>query len=188
MNTVNLRRAQGGHDVRVVVDMWNGAAKRLSERGLDQWQYPVRVHNVQAAVAGGTCWLVTDSFSETVGTITVDRNAQPDLWYPEDDPQDSLYLHRMVTEPRMAGQGLGSALMDWAARRALSDNLSWIRLDAWRSNPGLWDYYLAHGFELVRVVDDPTGSGACFQRPAWLQVGRGPAVVELQPTPVKGHP
>lgn len=159
--------------------MWTSAANRLAERGLDQWQYPVKMHNIRAAVATGACWLVADSFDETIGTITVDKNAQAELWPPEDEPQDSLYLHRIVTEPRAAGRELGSALMDWAARRARKEHLGWIRLDAWRNNRGLWDYYLAHGFELVRVVDDPTGSGACFQRPSEVQIGRGPEVVEL---------
>ncbi|WP_460404986.1 GNAT family N-acetyltransferase [Actinophytocola sediminis] len=159
--------------------MWSEAAKRLAKRGLDQWQYPVKVHNVQAAVDAGTCWLATDSFGGIIGTITVDRNAEAGLWYPEDKPQDSLYLHRMVTKPRIAGQELGSALMDWAGRRAMADKLSWIRLDAWRNNQGLWNYYLDRGFELVRVVADPTGSGACFQRPAHMQLCRGPKVVEL---------
>ena len=83
--------------------------------------------------------------------------------------------------PRMSairGANVGAALIDWAARRAQSDGRKWIRLDAWRSNRGLWQYYLDRGFDLVRVVDDPSGSGACFQRDATVQLGRGPEVRE----------
>jgi GNAT superfamily N-acetyltransferase len=183
VNTLTVRRAIDEIDVRTVVDMWTKAAKRLAERGLDQWQYAVKVHNVRSAVLAGTCWLVIDPRGKTAGTITVDRNAQPDLWLPSDNPQDALYLHRMVTEPHVAGREVGSALMDWAARCAQHEGRNWIRLDAWRNNRDLWNYYTARGFDLVRVVDDPTGSGACFQRSSSVQLGRGPAVVELQPAP-----
>lgn len=175
MDTVTLRRATPA-DVDVVADMWVRAAETLAKAGLDQWQYPVKLHNIRAAIAAQTCWVARDPAGMVVGTITVDRNADPAMWLPEDHPDEALYLHRMITEPVAKGIELGSALIDWAARRAVDAGCKWIRLDAWRSNPGLWRYYTDRGFELVRVVPDPSGSGACFQRDATVQLGRGPQV------------
>ncbi|MFI7680359.1 GNAT family N-acetyltransferase [Actinophytocola sp. NPDC049390] len=175
MDTVTVSRATSA-DVGVVADMWVRAAAALADVGLDQWQYPVKLDNIRAAIAAKTCWLVRDPAETVVGTITVDRNADPAMWLPEDHPDEALYLHRMVTEPAAKGIELGSALIDWAARRAIEVGCKWIRLDAWRSNPGLWRYYADRGFELVRVVPDPSGSGACFQRDATVQLGRGPQV------------
>lgn len=177
MSAVTVRRA-ADVDVAVVADMWVRAAASLAESGVDQWQYPVKLHNIRAAIAAGSCWLATDSAGDLIGTITVDRNADPAMWFPEDQPADAIYLHRMITEPAAKGAEVGSALIDWAARRAVNEGLKWVRLDAWRSNPGLWQYYANRGFELVRVVDDPSGSGACFQRDATVQLGRGPAIRE----------
>lgn len=179
MNTVMVRKACDERDVQAVAEMWNRAAARLAARGLDQWQYPVKMHNIRSAVEAGSCWLVLGARDVTVGTITLDDSADPGLWFPGDNPNDALYLHRMITEPDAAGHDLGSALIDWAGRRAVAAGKRWIRLDAWRSNSGLRNYYGRRGFELVRVVDDPSGSGACFQRPARVQIGAGPAVVEL---------
>lgn len=175
MSTVMVRRATAA-SVDVVADMWVRAAAALARAGLDQWQYPVKMHNIRAAIDTGTCWLASDSSGAVVGTITVDQDADPALWLPEDYPADAFYLHRMITEPAAKGVDLGSALIDWSARRAVDAGCKWIRLDAWRSNPGLWKYYADRGFELVRVVSDPSGSGACFQRDATVQLGRGPAV------------
>lgn len=178
MNTVIVRRARGEQDVQTVAAMWNRASARLAARGLDQWQYPVKMHNIRSAVDAGSCWLALDAQGVTVGTITVDDSADPGLWFPDDNPNDALYLHRMVTESNAAGNNLGSALIDWAGRRAMAGGKSWVRLDAWRSNGGLRNYYVRQGFELVRVVADPSGSGACYQRPAGVQIGAGPTVVE----------
>jgi GNAT superfamily N-acetyltransferase len=177
MDEVTVHRATPT-DVDVVADMWIRAAAALAEAGLDQWQYPVKLHNIRAAIDAETCWLVSDPTGTVIGTITVDRNADPALWLPEDHPDEALYLHRMITEPAAKGVELGSALIDWAARRAVETGCKWIRLDAWRSNPGLWKYYANRGFELVRVVSDPSGSGACFQRNADIQLGRGPRIRE----------
>jgi GNAT superfamily N-acetyltransferase len=126
----------------------------------------------------GTCWLVTANDGRTVGTITVESQADP-YWLPSDDPDNALYIHRMVVDNGARGSELGSALLDWAARRARQAGRSWLRLDAWKSNPALHKYYLDRGFSLVRIDDNPSDpSGACFQRPASVELHLGPDVSE----------
>jgi GNAT superfamily N-acetyltransferase len=171
---VELRRARRG-DIACVADMWVRSAAWLRDRGSDQWQYPVKMYNIEAAVAGGNCWLAQRAES-VIGTITVDTNADPQLWPLEDGPEDALYVHRMVAEETERGGELGSAMLDWVGERAIASGRHWIRLDAWRSNVALHKYYLERGFELVRIVPDPSGSGACFQRSATIRLGRGPCI------------
>lgn len=171
---VTLRRAQRG-DIALVAEMWTKSAAWLRDQGSDQWQYPVKMYNIEAAVAGGNCWLAERAES-AIGTITVDVNAEPQLWPPEDHPEDALYVHRMVVEEAERGGELGSAMLDWVGERAISSGRHWVRLDAWRSNITLQKYYMDRGFELVRIVADPSGSGACFQRPATTRLGRGPCI------------
>ena len=89
----------------------------------------------------------------------------------------------MVVDDSARGGELGAALLDWAAQRARRAGKSWIRLDAWKSNPALHQYYLDRGFSLVRIDDNPADpSGACFQRPASVQLNIGPDVVESDST------
>ncbi|MFL6123734.1 GNAT family N-acetyltransferase [Actinophytocola sp.] len=158
--------------------MWKRSADWLRNRGSDQWQYPVKMYNIEAAVEAGNCWLAQRDDS-IIGTITVDADADPQLWPPEDQPDDALYVHRMVIEESGRGEELGSAMLDWVGGRATDCGRHWIRLDAWRSNTALHRYYLARGFELVRIVADPSGSGACFQRPANVRLGRGPCITTI---------
>lgn len=178
MNTIHIWRASTDEDVRLVADMWIRCARRLADAGSDQWQYPLKTGNLEAAVSARSCWIASAPEGDLIGTITVDGIADPNLWQRSDRPDDALYLHRMITEPQHAGKAIGSALMDWAARRSAGYGRSWIRLDAWRTNTGLRDYYLRHAFDLVRTVKDPTGTGLCFQRPARFQLHRGPTVRE----------
>jgi hypothetical protein len=64
----------------------------------------------------------------------------------------------MVVEAHARGGELGSVLLDWAARSARQAGKSWLRLDAWKSNPALHQYYLDRGFTLVRMNDNPAGA------------------------------
>lgn len=158
--------------------MWTRSAERLRSRGLDQWQYPVKWENIRRTVAHGTCWLVTDTDGRVIGTITVEPTADP-YWHPSDDPENALYIHRMVVDDGARGHELGSALMDWAARQARKAGRAWLRLDAWKSNPALHRYYLDRGFSFVRIDENPADpTGALFQRPAHVELHHGPPVIE----------
>src|SRR5262245_51725302 len=116
MTPLTIQQATHVH-VELVADMWTRAADSLARRGMDQWQYPVKMTNIRAAIATKTCWLLTDPTTRPIGTITVDQCANAAMWFPEDHPDEALYLHRMITEPAVKGQEIGSALIDWAARR-----------------------------------------------------------------------
>lgn len=181
-----LRRADGEADAAVVAQVWQRSAAWLASRGSDQWQYPVRMDNIWRAIQEGSCWLVEGDKRRVIATITLNNEAEPLYWRPSDNPDDALYFHRLVVDDEWRGQELGSALLDWAGRRAVEDGRTWLRLDAWRSNVDLHRYYLRRRFDLIRIVHDPadpTGSGACFQRPAAVQLGHGPRLTE--PSPVR---
>lgn len=178
IDTVTIRRAVGAQDVQAIADLWTHASRWLRERGSDQWQYTVRIAGIEQAVRDETCWMVHDD-SRLVGTITVDENAEPALWGPEDGPDNALYVHRMVVARSAKGVDLGCAMLDWAGRHAQGAGKTWLRLDAWTTNTRLHQYYLDREFELVRVVPDADPpSGACFQRAADVQLNCGPRILE----------
>lgn len=175
---VHVRRALTEADIVEVATMWTRSAQRLRSHGLDQWQYPVKWENIRRTVANGTCWLVTDADGRTIGTITVETTADP-YWLPADDPHNAFYIHRMVVDDGFRGAELGSALLDWAARRARNAGRSWLRLDVWKSNPALHQYYVDRGFSFVRIDENPSDpSGVLFQRSACIELRIGPDVID----------
>lgn len=108
MTPVNLRRAKTQADIDTVAAMWVRSAAWLRSKGSDQWQYPVKMTNIEAAVAADACWLAYRD-GTPIGTITLDTNAEPQYWTPEDEPNNALYIHRMVVEETGRGEEIGSA-------------------------------------------------------------------------------
>lgn len=175
--TIDIRPARSD-EAGLVAEMWAEAGAWLAAIGSDQWQYPARRERIDASIAAGECWLAAAG-GRPVATVTVDRHADGDFWQPADQPDNALYVHRMVVRRQAAGAELGSALLDWAGGRAERAGWAWLRLDAWRTNQALRDYYARRGFVLVRVVDVPhRRSGALYQRPAGVRLGWGPDVRE----------
>lgn len=162
--TLTLRRATAA-DVQTVAGLWTEAAAWLASRGIDQWQYPPHLDRIERSIAAGECWIAW-WWNGPIGTITVDGRADPEFWTPADEPETALYAHRMAVARSAAGVGLGADLLDHAAGLARDAGKRWLRLDAWRDNPGLADYYRAQGFQHVRTVElDHRRSGVLFQRP-----------------------
>ncbi|MFF1546009.1 GNAT family N-acetyltransferase [Streptomyces sp. NPDC058291] len=161
-------------DLETVIELWDHAASWLRDRGSDQWQYPPRAERIKENIAAGECWIIEDD-GVPVATITVDDHADPDFWTPEEAAETALYVHRMAVRRDVSGLELGSSMLDWASQLAADQGKQWLRLDAWRDNERLHDYYGSRGFTHIRTVEaSGRRSGALFQRPAGHERGLGP--------------
>jgi len=180
MMTLAIRQA-GPEDVDAIAALWTRASKWLGSIGTDQWQYPVRVEGIQAEVAVGDVWVVSAIDGDgLVGSVTIEDADGSGLWDATDCPDRALYVHRLVVDRDAGLTGLGSAILDWAGRRAQRLGRPYLRLDAWTSNTRLHEYYLDRGFRHVRTVYGPDVlSGALFERPAARRLGWGPALEEV---------
>jgi GNAT superfamily N-acetyltransferase len=178
--TYVLRRATKRDQDRIVALVFE-ASTWLRGRGSDQWQGPIepRRRRIERDIAAGTAYVV-ETGRLVVASITVDDFADPELWLPEDRPDDALYVHRMVVARSHAGREIGLSMLDWAGRRAVAEGKHLLRLDAWATNRDLHTYYVKRGF--FKVISGRTlanrGSGANFERFAESYCGRGPELVE----------
>ncbi|MEU5108210.1 GNAT family N-acetyltransferase [Streptomyces sp. NPDC021354] len=164
-------------ELEAVTALWDQAATWLKHRGIDQWQYPAREARIAENIAAGECFLVVDE-EVAVATITLDQVADSDFWTEKEASEPALYVHRMVVRRDVSGYELGSAMLDWASERAQAQGLEWLRLDAWKENGELRDYYASRGFEHVRTVEaHGRFSGALFQRAAGQVRRLGPDLV-----------
>ncbi|MFB7761472.1 GNAT family N-acetyltransferase [Streptomyces xiamenensis] len=156
--------AAGPDQLPIVEALLSEASAWLASRGIDQWQYPPHRDRITRALNEGVCFLALVD-RNPVGTIQVDTFADPEFWTPEDKPETALYVHRMAVRRSPDSRGAGATMLDWAVDRAAGAEKAWLRLDAWKDNPGLHRYYEAKGFTRLRVVDLPhRRSGALFQR------------------------
>jgi GNAT superfamily N-acetyltransferase len=167
MTDLEIRTASRD-ELGVVEGLLTGAGAWLATMGSDQWQFPPRRERLLDSMSRGECFLAYRD-GELVGTLTVDEQADPEFWQPDDNPGTAMYVHRMAVARKAAGQAIGARLLDWAAERAAAAGKPLLRLDAWKTNAGLQQYYLGQGFALVRLVDLPhRGSGALFERATQL--------------------
>ncbi|EME57976.1 GNAT family N-acetyltransferase, partial [Amycolatopsis decaplanina] len=97
--------------------------------------------------------------------------ADPAFWTPAEAAQPALYLYKFILRSDRRGYGLGEVLLDWCAQRAADTGARWLRLDCWRTNTGLHNYWLRHGFRQLDIREHPVrNSGALFERDADTQL------------------
>lgn len=148
------------HRMRRDAEAW------LRGKGLEQWNgtRAGRAHaDLDAELDAGQMvgWL--DAGGELVA-VASSKGPDPDFWTVTEAGDDSAaYIGRFMVASH--GRGHGAALLNAVIEQARRDGKRLMRLDCWRDNTALQDYYRAHGFELVRVMDVPNRmSGALFQR------------------------
>lgn len=159
-------RYAGDADLDRVLALRRHAETWLHAAGIDQWTVrSTGERNIRQQIADGTTFVVTTGAGDVIGSLALDA-ADLDFWTPTEANQPALYLYKFIISSERRGRGLGDALLNWACTRAAIAGARWLRLDCWKTNPGLHKYYLDRGFRQVDVRDTPgRQSGALFERP-----------------------
>ncbi|MEU6408643.1 GNAT family N-acetyltransferase [Microbispora sp. NPDC046933] len=201
---LTLRRATPA-DLQGVLALLARTAGWLNGLGVRQWPaggFPAE--RIEPLIGEGVMYLLDtgEDTGEEAGrvpaaTIAVDGHADPEFWTPADRPDDALYVHKLAVSRTYSGQGLGEALLDWAALRAAMHNRPYLRLDCAKGNARLQSYYRRAGFRHVRTVDLPhrasgalferDASGALFERDACAALPGAPRPAPVVPAPRSGH-
>jgi GNAT superfamily N-acetyltransferase len=160
---MTIRRA-APDDLLTVHSMLHATAGWLHQRGYDQWpdRSPSLTYDRLAEqIRQGETYIVSDG-RDPVATIAVSPAGDPDFWTAEELAEPAVYCSKAAVTRR--GEGLGALLMRWVIDRASMQGVRWARLDAWRTNHELQDYYRRTGWTYVRASDLPhRKSGALFQ-------------------------
>jgi len=161
VHTIRPARQQ---DLDTLLALRREAEAWLADRGIRQWTRDMSAL-IKERLHDGRTWLLED-VGGPFATITL-SGPDMDFWRAEDEPENAIYVYKLIVARSHSGRGYGDLLLDWASDRAARAGLAWVRLDCDRSNTALHDYYLARGFEHVRTVELPhRQSGALFQRPS----------------------
>ena len=154
-DTFKVRRGMAD-DFELVLGMIDEAASWLQTKGTDQWATPwptrqARDERVRRGLRNGDTWVVEDD-GAAVATITYRRSGNQRLWGPQEGREAAVYVSRLIVRREYAGKGIGAALLDWAAQRAVRDwSAQWIRIDVWTTNVALHKYYENQGFKFCRI-------------------------------------
>lgn len=176
-----------GVDLGRVIGLVEEAAAWLRAKGTDQWARPwpsrgERDERIRADILARKTWIAWDG-DIAAATITVED--RPDEILRRDwDEARATYVHRLVVSRNYAGISLGAALLNWAGRRAAAEGAVWVRIDVWRTNQALHEYYKDQGFRHVRPCSDPDyPSGTLFQRATTVVPEVNENLLEEEETP-----
>jgi GNAT superfamily N-acetyltransferase len=143
--TIAIRQAQPC-DAAIVEAMLVEAAQWVDALGEVMWETgELKTERIVAEIADGQFHLAIAD-GEPAGVIRFqleDRLFWPDL--PED--HTSAFLHRLVVKRRYKGQGISTALLQWAVDHARELGRSHLRLDCDESRPRLMALYERFGFQ-----------------------------------------
>ena len=90
-----------------------------------------------------------------VATVTL-TETDPLIW--DGTEEAALYIHKLAVRRDYAGQGIGTAVLEWIKGHALRSQKRFLRLDTWATNAGLKKYYEKQGFTHLKTKSFPLES------------------------------
>ena len=145
----------------VVMEIIGEAAAWLQIKGIDQWPSPPNKHwwrRTAAAIERGEVYLVFQA-GLVVGTFGL---TWADAYWPDDG--QAGYVHRLAIRDKVRGQGMGQALLNWAAEQVWQRHRSLLRLDVAMGNGRLRRYYEEQGFIFCGTVGDHDYEAALYEK------------------------
>jgi GNAT superfamily N-acetyltransferase len=142
--SVVIRQATG-EDTRTLVETLTEAANWVEQMdGTIMWvEGELEEHRVRAEAG---MFVVAEADGTVVGAIRFQLEDQ--LFWPDLDGRDSAFVHRLAVRRSHAGQGISTALMQWAMDRARSLGKRYLRLDCDADRTRLRALYERFGFRL----------------------------------------
>ena len=162
-------RAATGADTRALVDVLTDAADWvLRLDGTVMWvEGELEEYRVRAEADAGL-FLVAEADDQVVGVMRFQLEDQ--LFWPDVDPRDSAFVHRLAVRRSHAGRGVSIALLQRAVERTRLLDRRFLRLDCDAERTRLRAFYECCGFRLhsyrqvgpyyvSRYERDTSGSG-----------------------------
>jgi ribosomal protein S18 acetylase RimI-like enzyme len=140
----------------------------MLNRGIQQWDetYPT-LGMVEKDIATGGMYSIFKNHS-LIGAIVMDEKQSPKYemvdWNLKEEP--ILVIHRLAINPDLQGKGLGKSAMELAHQFAAENNYKTIRLDAYKGNVALINFYSKLGYQAVGEIplEYTAGPFVCFER------------------------
>ena len=88
-----------------------------------------------------------------------------EIW-GEKDKNDSIFIHRIATNPAMRGNQYVNKIVEWARHYAKQKEKKYIRLDTLGNNRKLIEHYTSAGFDFLGMVrlEDTSNLPAHYHR------------------------
>lgn len=151
-----------------ICSLMKSCAVDMTARGIQQWDesYP-NIELVLKDIQNQNLYIFTDA-EAVVGCIVMDEQQSPQYaqvkWQLNEEP--ILIIHRMAVSPEMQGKGMGKKLVSFAEEFGRMNGYRAIRLDAFKGNKNLQNFYVRLGYEAVGEIplEYTAGPFVCFEK------------------------
>jgi len=143
----NLRIVQATPaDVQVASSILQEAARWLVDTGREMWYpYELTPEQLSPPAEAGELYLAKLD-GVPVGTMIFQWDDQ--LFWPDVPAGESAFFHRLAVRRSVAGQGVSTAMIEWAKAMAAKAGKKYLRLDTDAIRPKLCAIYESFGFNL----------------------------------------
>jgi len=134
-------------DTHALVDILTEALQWVERLdGTIMWVEGELEEGLVRAEAEAGMFVVAEAEGRIIGAVRFQLEDQ--LFWPDIDGSDSAFVHRLAVRRSHAGQGVSTALLQWAVDRARALGKRYLRLDCDADRPRLRALYEQFGFRL----------------------------------------
>lgn len=162
---MKIVKAETPEQKAAFLEVLASANQRMAKKGIVQW-LPCHLTAEAVFEPGVEPYLL---LQDGVPAATALLVIEDPLFWPEKEPGTAVYIHRLSVAEGFAGQGLGAAMLDFAAGYAREREIPCLRLDCRADREKLRQLYESCGFRFVDTVEvDVPGVHLCnarYERP-----------------------
>lgn len=136
------------NDKTKVLNLFKEAAKIISNKNVNHWQYwknqPIEKKWVEEGMLNDEFFFIKSGNGQNIGMV---RIAEEYLLYWGQKVDKAKYIHSLVVIKEFEGKGIGTLILQRIENEAKKDGYEYLRLDCDSKNPKLCDYYEKQGFK-----------------------------------------
>jgi ribosomal protein S18 acetylase RimI-like enzyme len=137
-----IKRSAASDEGRFL-EFWNRALAAQRASGFPLWpEFPAEM--TRREIRDGGHFSAHDPNGLLVGYFSL-AMTDPVIWAAE-ERGDAVYIHRMCVNPEAKGNHFARHVLSWACGYAARAGRQYVRMDTWRDNPRLVEYYASCGF------------------------------------------
>ena len=150
----NLKIVRAGlADAEAASSILQEAAQWQIQAGREMWRlHELTQDQLSPLIEAGELYLANLD-GAAVGTVILQWDDQ--RFWPDVPQGESAFIHRLAVRRSVAGQGVSTAMFEWAKAEAAKAGKQYLRLDTDSARPKLCAVYEAAGFQFhsKRQVD-----------------------------------
>ena len=137
------------NDVNEILSLYQSARELQTQKGMVVWPLFEKSF-IEKEINEERQWkLVLDNIIACNWAITFEDK---EIW-EEKDKNDSIYIHRIATNPLFRGNRYIDKIVEWAREYAIQKGKQFVRLDTLGNNTKLIQHYTSAGFQFLGMFE-----------------------------------